>query len=172
MRVSADKQASLTADSLREMLCYDSETGIFTWRETRHWRALKGTVAGGCSHQRGYRAIRINYRSYLAHRLAWLYVYGEWPSKEVDHINGDTADNSIKNLRQCTRQQNCWNGTVRDQNGVGERHIYRRGNSFRVKFLKNKKYLYNRQFKTLERAIAERNAVSKQLFGDYSPVLR
>lgn len=172
MRISVTKQAILTAENLRELLCYDPETGIFTWRNTRHWRSVEGTQAGGCSHERGYRIIRLNYQAYLAHRLAWLYVYGVWPSQEVDHINGKPDDNSISNLRQCTHQQNCWNGAVREQNGVGERHIYRRGNSYRVKFLSGKKYLYNKQFKNLDQAIAMRDAVSKQLFGDYSPVLR
>lgn len=172
MRSPAEKQLDLTADYLRELLCYDSETGIFTWRETRHWRAIKGEEAGTCAHPRGYRTIRINYKAYLAHRLAWLYVHGEWPSHEIDHINRKTADNALKNLRHCTHQQNRWNGAVRKQNGLGERHIYRRENGFRVKFLKGRKQIYNKQFKSLELAIVARDAVSKQLFGDYSPVLR
>lgn len=92
---------SLTAEKLKALMHYEPETGVFTWRvpSGRWGRIPAGTVAGGLSKTTGSRIIRIAGFSYLEHRLAWLYVYGVWPSKCIDHINGVRSQNDIKNLR-------------------------------------------------------------------------
>ncbi len=97
----------LTAQRLRELFHYDPDTGIFTRiAPIRNGTNLIGTV--GCINTIGYHTIGIDRGRYLSHRLAWLYVYGEWPH-EVDHINGNRADNRISNLRDVTRTQNAQN---------------------------------------------------------------
>jgi len=96
----------ITKEYLSSIICYDKSTGIFKWRIYRSATAIAGSIAGNTSHVSGYRLIKISRKSYLAHRLAWLYVYGEWPVDEIDHINGITDDNRIDNLRQATRKQN------------------------------------------------------------------
>jgi hypothetical protein len=90
--------STLTAERLRELLHYDPDTGSFTWKVKVSHRCVIGSEAGTLQ-KRGYRTIGIAGKRYQAHRLAWLYVHGEWPAGEVDHWNGAHADNWIKNLR-------------------------------------------------------------------------
>ena len=87
-------EKSLTAERLREVLDYDPDTGVFT-RKVRTASSVKvGDVAGSLN-GKGYIRIRVDGRLYFAHRLAWLYVHGEWPVDQVDHINGIKNDNRI-----------------------------------------------------------------------------
>lgn len=94
----------VTADEIREMFRYDPETGEFQRAVTRgQWRA--GQVAG-TRHNQGYWQISIRGRTYLAHRLAWLYMTGKWPQADIDHRNGDRGDTRFSNLREATRAEN------------------------------------------------------------------
>lgn len=104
--------AILTAQKLREVLNYDPETGIFTRKVRLAQRHQVGDradfeVTGG--NLKGYRRVSLFSQRYLAHRLAWLYVYGKWPEQHIDHINGDRADNRIENLREADDQLNIEN---------------------------------------------------------------
>ncbi len=96
-------------DQLRLLLDYDPATGDFTWK--RGLRSVGGRKAG-TRWQNGYTRIRVLGRYVYAHRLAFAFLYDRWPS-EVDHVNGDRADNRADNLRECTRQQNQWNARKR-----------------------------------------------------------
>lgn len=98
---------NLTQERLREVLSYDEVTGIFTWVNPYH-KARKTAEAGGVDSS-GYRQIRVDGRLYLAHRLAWLFVFGEWPTGELDHRNRVKLDNSIANLRLVSRYANMQN---------------------------------------------------------------
>jgi hypothetical protein len=95
----------ITAERLRELLHYDPETGVFTWLKRAARRVRVGDVAG-CVAQSGYRLLKADGRLYRSHRLAWLWMTGEWPPCEIDHINGDKPDNRWANLRLATRSQN------------------------------------------------------------------
>jgi len=95
---------SLNFKRLHELFDYDSTTGLFT-RKISQGGQMPGTIAGK---QRidGYIDINISPKRYLAHRLAWFYVYGEWPKQMLDHKNGIRHDNRIQNLRQVTNSEN------------------------------------------------------------------
>lgn len=92
----------LTAERLREVLIY--EAGVFRWRCSRGPRR-PGSVAG-CANGEGYIVICIDGARHYAHRLAWLYVHGEWPEGEIDHRDRRKANNKIENLRDATRSEN------------------------------------------------------------------
>ena len=96
----------LTQERLKELLHYDPDTGVFTWlRRIAKYRDQIGGIAG-TSTPRGYINIQIRRKSYQAHRLAWLYVYGEWPAQQIDHINRTPSDNRITNLRDVSASVN------------------------------------------------------------------
>lgn len=107
----------LTQERLKELLDYDPDAGIFTRRI-----AMNGHRAGetcGTVHFEGYIAIKVDGRSYMAHRLAWLYVEGRWPRREIDHVNRSRSDNRWCNLREATRGENQQNRSVRRDSKSG-----------------------------------------------------
>lgn len=102
------KTTPIPIAELKNRLAYDSVAGIFTWRNPTN-RAIKPGDMAGTLRKNGYLQIRLMGKTYLAHRLAWAYVNGKSPSNQIDHINGNSLDNSIKNLRDvepCVNAQN------------------------------------------------------------------
>lgn len=99
---------TLTAEILRELLDYDPDTGVFRNRIRRGNRGIAGAVTG-TKRPTGYVIIGIEGLDYYAHRLAWLYVHGEWPKADIDHIDGDPSNNRIHNLRDVSTTVNCQN---------------------------------------------------------------
>jgi hypothetical protein len=97
----------LSQQRLKELLEYNPENGLLIWVTQRGKGVKKGSVAG--TKQNGYIQIKIDGKLYKAHRLAWLYVYKEFPENEIDHINEIKDDNRIVNLRLATKRQNMQN---------------------------------------------------------------
>jgi hypothetical protein len=121
----------INSERLREVLSYDAETGVFTW--------LAGSRMGkpaGTKNADGYIQIKIDGRLFYGHRLAWLYVHGEWPLNEVDHRNCTKSDNRIDNLRDATR-------TVNSEN-VQAAHKDSRSGLLGVSWSKDKDLWYSR----------------------------
>lgn len=110
------KPSTLTAERLRSLLDYNAETGRFVCRVARG-KCRPGDVVGS-EDNRGYAVVGIDYRLHKAHRLAWLYVYGTWPSADIDHVNGDHADNRLCNLREATNAENQHNVVMAQTNSA------------------------------------------------------
>ena len=119
----------LTAEKLRELLDYDPMTGVFTWRAKepvtaalRAWNTKWAGKAAG-STKAGRIKIKISGIFYRAHRLAWLYVYGQWPEGLLDHRDQDDSNNRIRNLRSATNAQNVVNSPPRRTGTSGARGV-------------------------------------------------
>lgn len=127
-------EVKLNENSLKEALHYDPETGIFTWLErpvshfknedyqSRVNKRAAGKVAGTAftnSSNKSYLVIGIFKRQEYLHRLAFLYMEGELPSEEVDHIDGNGMNNAWSNLRRVTHQENMKNRKLTKVNANG-----------------------------------------------------
>ena len=112
----------LTQRELKFHLSYDSSIGEFIWLNPTGPRVRYGEKAGKrpiCKTKQRYSTVVIHGKRYPAHHLAWLYVYGYLPDLEIDHINGDSFDNRISNLRLVDRINNTRNAKRRSDNKSG-----------------------------------------------------
>lgn len=101
--------ATLTPERVRELLHYEPETGVFTWRVATSRRVKVGDKAG-CLHKRDGRVyISVDGKLYKAHRLAWLYMKAEWPAAGIDHRDGAPSNNRFDNLRPASQAENMQN---------------------------------------------------------------
>lgn len=111
----------ITAERLREILDYDSETGIFRWRISR--KSCSAGVIAGSENAKGYWTIRVDGELLYAHRLAWLYVTGDHPKNQIDHIDMRKSNNAWRNLREATNSQNHANTGLRSNNSSGHKGV-------------------------------------------------
>lgn len=158
---------ALTADRLRELLDYDPETGVFTWRVSRS-NVHAGTTAGSAHRVMGYRLIRVDGHKYMAHRLAWLYTTGRWPLGEIDHINRDGLDNRIVNLRDASRSQNAGNQKRRTTNTSGLKGASPLRGKWQGKICVRGEQIYLGLFDTPEAAHAAYCAAAEKHFGEFA----
>ena len=99
---------TLTQEHLKELLDYNSDTGVFVWNKPSSNRVRIGSIAGSINSY-GYRTIRIDGKQYMAHRLAWMYMNGDFPYCQIDHIDHNRENNRIANLRDVSRSSNLEN---------------------------------------------------------------
>jgi hypothetical protein len=114
---------------LKEMYSYNEESGRFT-RLTNSGGYEVGSIAGRLSN--GYISIGIDGKEYGAHRLAWLYVNGEFPLFEIDHKNRDRSNNAIDNLRAVTSSENNHNREIFKSNTSGCKGVSFTSNRWRA----------------------------------------
>ena len=114
----------MNQQELKSLLHYDPPTGVFRWRFGRKNGQTQPWSEAGCYNSYGYRVIMVNRKPYPAHRLAWLYMTGEMPDKQVDHKNLIRNDNRWDNLRNADVSQNQWNTSLRSTNTSGIKGVY------------------------------------------------
>lgn len=157
----------ITAERVREILIYDPASGAFTYRVRTSQRTAIGTVAGSVNSQ-GYRQIRVDGRSYKAHRLAWLIAAGSWPLGLIDHINGDPDDNRICNLRNATRGENLANSKIYRKGKQAPKGLSLRScGRWAVRIQKDGRPIYLGTFDTIEKAASAYRAAAANLFGAF-----
>ena len=127
----------IAVSKLRERLAYDPCSGVLTWRHVdpehhyrgttlarRHNSRFAGTEVGTLSSSDGYLYCRFDKRDVAIHRLIWAVYHGEWPTCEIDHINGVRTDNRIQNLRQVSSSENSKNMKRRADNKSGVMGVF------------------------------------------------
>ena len=112
----------ITQADLKSLISYSPETGLFHWVKSSSNRAPVGSIAGS-PNGAGYLRIQIRKKNYYMHRLAVLWMTGEWPEADVDHINGDPSDNRWQNLRRATRGENLYNSRRARSNTTGYKGV-------------------------------------------------
>lgn len=103
------KAKELPLEHFSSQLRYEPDTGKFYWLVSGRGQTKRAGAEAGSKSSNGYTQLKYGGKVYLAHRLAWLFYYGEWPVNEIDHINRGKRDNRISNLREATRAQNLKN---------------------------------------------------------------
>ena len=143
----------LTQERLKQVVSFEPTTGIFI-RILKAKRAVVGKELG-YKKSNGYIALSIDGQKYFAHRIAWLYVYGEFPKHDIDHIDGDRTNNKIKNLRDVSRTENLQNLKIAKSHnkstGVLGAYLHNCG-KFMSRIKVNKKDVYLGLFDTVEQA--------------------
>lgn len=119
----------IAPEFLREILRCDPETGALIWRETparpKEWNTkYAGKPAFTANHSSGYKWGTISNEQFLAHRVVWAIIYGEWPVEFIDHINGNRADNRPSNLRSVSQAENSKNAAKYKSNKSGFCGVY------------------------------------------------
>lgn len=144
-------------EHLKMKVLYSAGTGIMVWSKS-------GKRAFNSADANGYRKGQVMRKTLLAHRVAWAIYYGEWPEGEIDHINGDRADNRISNLRDVTKSENNKNAKRSRRNTTGHIGVYWESlrNKWRADITSGKKTVCLGRFDKKDDAIAARRAAEPQ----------
>ena len=167
----------LTHSILKELLDYNPETGVFTWRHRdSSWFMSHRSYASFCGkyvnkvagnnkiavNGKGYRNIMILNVGYLIHRVAWFYVFGEWPVNDIDHIDGNGLNNKILNLRDVTALDNGRNKRLPSTNKSGVIGVcwHKRDEHWRATIKVEQKTISLGGFSSIDDAISARKKAS------------
>lgn len=161
----------ITHERLKSQLRYDPDLGVFTWVAKKQ-KVKIGAIAGKVR-PNGYVEIRVDLVSYQAHRLAWLYMTGEWPGDDIDHINRNPSDNSFKNLRPATRSQNLCNVPALSTSSTGARGVdfHKASGRYRARIRADGRRIDLGLFKTIEDASAAYQEAAAKFHGGFSIAL-
>lgn len=147
---------------LMRWLSYGGDTGIFTWRISPvPW--LKAGHRAGSMNSNGYTVIRCMGELHAAHRLAWLFIRGQWPKGDIDHIDGRRDANAIANLRDVSRSVNQQNlKRARKDNRSGLLGVKTAGKNFEARINVQGRYVHLGTFETAAAAHAAYLAAKRQ----------
>jgi len=152
-------------ETIKKLFHYDAESGMLLWRKGNN-RNVKPWQEAKSSNGHGYYNVKIDGKSYLVHRLIWLYVYGNFPKEDIDHKNRIKNDNRLCNLRDVSRTDNCQNISLPNHNKSGHIGVswFKSHNCWTVYVKVDKKNKWLGNYKNLDDAIAARKAGEKQYY--------
>lgn len=152
-----------------ELLDYDADLGVFTWRNPTSRRVHRGQPAGSLSTD-GYIRIQIDRKLYLAHHLAWLVVTGSWPKGNLDHRDGVRTNNVFDNLREAGHGPNSWNAGphIDNTSGVKGVHFHSGSEKWRAVLMHNGRQHHLGLFSSLEEARETRRKAALNLYGEFA----
>lgn len=159
----------LTIERLREVLDYNPESGLLTWRRRLSSRAGVGDVAGSPD-SNGYILVQVDYCPLRAHVLAWWLYYGERPQHEIDHENGTPCDNRIRNLRPANRQKQSANSRMSTRNTSGVKGVTweSRRHKWVAQIMVDGRHIHLGQHDTIAAAAAAYESGAQKYFGTYA----
>lgn len=159
----------LTLERLKEVLHYEPTTGVWTRLVRTGRRCHVGDVAGGVN-GKGYAQVSIDGHHYYSHILAWFYMTGEWPSRDIDHRDTDPLNNKWDNLRLTTESQNMANSCISKRNKTGYKGVcyFKRGNNYTARIMVKGKAVFLGYSDTAEEAHDLYIEAAKKYFGDFA----
>ena len=181
MKVKSKNQIPLTQKKLKELLHYDPETGVFTWRIYRNHHTATGDIAGTVQwfdrrkymrsfKKKLYRNIKVFGCTYRASHLAFLYMTGKWPPNQIDHINCNSLDNRWVNLRPCTQLQNNRNRQYSPRSTSFFKGVYfhKKHKKYRAQISVNRKTLHLGCFFSQTDAACAYDRAAKKYYGEFA----
>lgn len=160
---------AVSIHELRQLLNYNRETGVFTWKVSLAPRGPVGAIAGTIL-KNGYRSIVVHGEQNYAHRLAWIFEHGSLPLQPIDHVNGNKDDNNIANLREASRSQNAANSKRRSDNTSGYKGVTPHRKRWMARIRKDGVVHRLGTYDTPELAHAAYAVAANKLFGDFARV--
>lgn len=149
---------------LKQLLSYDPLTGLFARVVSNRTDRVGATP--GARNTKGHIQIRVDGVLYMAHRLAWLYVFGSFPENQLDHINGVKHDNRLVNLRHCSNKRNSENRKMSSRNTSGYRGVSydKHLRKFKAYIGHNMESIHVGVFDTVDAAAAAAKVARDQMF--------
>lgn len=169
----------MNIERLRQLLDYNPETGVLMWRarpeytgKRAAWNVKYAGQVAGSSRADGYVCIRIEKKSFLAHRIAWALSHNCWPEQDIDHRDGNPANNRLCNLRAATHAQNLCNARRPSRNASGFKGVsfFTRRGRYRAYISVEGKPRHLGYFDTAEAAHAAYTAAAHQFHGEFARV--
>jgi hypothetical protein len=159
-----------TQETVRSALLYNPDTGLFCWPpyNADYLNKRAAGKAAGTADSHGRIIITLERKRTQASRLAWIYEYGELSDDDqIDHINGDPADNRICNLRIATHSQNCANSVGYSKRGY-PKGIEKVGHKYRARIMVNRRVRHLGYFFTEAEAIDAHRKASNEVWGEFA----
>jgi hypothetical protein len=162
---------TMKISAIKKRLSYSRKTGLFT-RKIAVPRGAVGSVAGTKSRRDGYVHVKIFGKQHKAHRLAWAFITGRWPARDVEHRDTNRSNNRWRNLRLANDSQNQANANKRVDNTSGCKSVSRRKDSgkYRARIQVRKRRLSLGDHRTSKLAHAAYCKAAKKHFGEYARV--
>lgn len=167
------REASLTAERVRDLLDYNPETGDLIWIHPQSKRVALGDIAGARHRSRNAKSDRFNIGidgvRYLAHRVIWLWMTGKWPNHEIDHWDQNGANNRWDNLREATKLQNAKNVALTSRNTSGAKgaRFEERSGKWIAEIRVDNRKIWLGLHETMEAAAAAYRAAVEKYHGEF-----